>query len=432
MRSRKTKAAEGFALRGRLMVAGVLLAGLVGLCGGWAVQAKLSGAVIAHGEVVVRAQLKHVQHPDGGIIRAILVENGDKVRAGQVVMRLEDTQLRAEAAMIDSQIAEFSGRRARLIAARDGVDEIAFPAGFDTDPATAPVAAGERRVHLQDRAMQVLRRDQMQSQIGQLEEQIHALEAQQIANASQRRLRAADFERQSSLLSRKLVDVGRVSEIERDLAQLDGKAGEIKANIARLRGQISETRLRLLEIDHQARTEAQKDLRDIDAKLAELAQRAIAARDRLSRTEIRAPIAGVVTDLAVHSEKGVIAPGERVMSVVPEGELLVEARLPVTDIDQVRVGQAVRLRFSAFNQRTTPEVAGEVAVVAAAASTGPADGVSYYLTSVRMTEAAALPEGRRLVPGMPVEVFFQTGQRSALSYLVKPVADQVSRSMRED
>lgn len=420
-----------FSIRARILFATAFLGALILVFGGWAAQAKLSGAVIAQGQVAVKSQLKVVQHPDGGVIRDIRVENGDLVQAGDVVVLLDDTQLRSELGIVETQIREFTGRRARLIAVRDSAAEIVFPDGFETAEETAAIADGERQLLAHDRAMQDLRRDQLLSQVDQFDEEIRALEAQRQSNDIERRLRGEDHDRLQKLLKKGLTEKGAITEVERDMARLDGVSGEIEANIARVKGQISESNLRILELDHQARTAAQKELRDIDAQLAELHERAVAARDRLSRTEIRAPIAGVVNELGVHTVNGVIAPGERVMAIVPDGELIVEARLRTTDIDQVMPGQSVRLRFTAFNQRTTPEVAGEVRVVAASATKDESGG-SYYLCAVALTEAPVLPDGRGLRPGMPVEVFFQTGERTAISYLLKPVADQVQRTMRED
>ncbi|MEI4488996.1 HlyD family efflux transporter periplasmic adaptor subunit [Frigidibacter sp. MR17.14] len=203
------------------------------------------------------------------------------------------------------------------------------------------------------------------------------------------------------------------------------------ANVARVNGQIGETRLRILETENKTRTEAQTELRDVEARLAELDQRILAARDTLSRTEIRAPIAGVVNDLAVHTVNGVIAPGESVMTIVPTGELTIEVRVTPTDIDQVSLGQQVKLRFSAFSQRSTPELPGTVTMVAPAATTDPASGTPYFNATVRIDEAAALGD-RALMPGMPVEVFFQTGERSVLSYIAKPFTDQIERAFREE
>ncbi|OWY05033.1 secretion protein HlyD [Thioclava sp. F42-5] len=420
-----------FSIRARILFATAFLGALILVFGGWAAQAKLSGAVIAQGQVAVKSQLKVVQHPDGGVIREIRVENGDLVQAGDVVLSLDDTQLRSELGIVETQIRELTGRRARLLAVRDSAVEIVFPEGFDTAEETAAIADGERQLLAHDRAMQDLRRDQLLSQVDQFDEEIRALEAQRHSNEIERRLRGEDHARLETLLKKGLTEKGAITEIERDMARLDGVSGEIEANIARVRGQISESNLRILELDHQARTAAQKELRDIDAQMAELHERAVAARDRLSRTEIRAPIAGVVNELGVHTVNGVIAPGERVMAIVPDGELIVEARLRTTDIDQVMPGQPVRLRFTAFNQRTTPEVAGEVRVVAASATKDESGG-NYYLCTVALTEAPVLPDGRGLRPGMPVEVFFQTGERTAISYLLKPVADQVQRTMRED
>ena len=432
MEKQVSKGGNPFSIRSRVMLAGIFMIALIGVCGGWAVQAKLSGAVIAHGQVAVKARLKEVQHPDGGVVRKILVSNGDTVHQGQELIQLDDTQLHSELAIVRHQINELTGRQARLIATREDAAAIVFPAGFETAPESAPIAEGENRVFSQERNMRTLRRNQLSLQVTQFEEQARALQAQKSSNEAERKLLSDDLGRYGKLEGKGLTSRDKLSEMERDLARLDGTRGEITANIARIEGQISEARLRILELDHQARTEAQKDLREVEARLGELTERAVAARDRLLRTKIRSPIDGVVNELTANTENGVISPGAVVMSIVPTGELQIEAHLPIADIDQVAPGQKVRLRFSAFNQRTTPEVDGEVRVVAASATRDPSTGVPYYLCSIRIAGDVTLPAGRKLIPGMPVEVFFQTGERSAMSYLVKPVVDQVRRSMRED
>jgi HlyD family secretion protein len=234
------------------------------------------------------------------------------------------------------------------------------------------------------------------------------------------------------LLRKGLIEGDKTHTLERDLVKIDGHIAEVESDIARARGQISEVNLKMIEIDQQVRTDAQRELRDVEAKVAELDERIVAAKDRLTRMELRAPISGTVNDLKVHTVGGVIAPGETVMSIVPSGdELVVEARVAPTDIDQVTTGQDVRLRFSSFNQRTTPEIDGRVNVVGAAASVDAQTGQAYYLSTIAIVDDSGL-EGKQLVPGMPVEVFLHTKERSALSYLVKPFTDQMKRAMNED
>ncbi|HDZ73655.1 MAG TPA: HlyD family type I secretion periplasmic adaptor subunit [Aurantimonas coralicida] len=423
---------QRFGIRSRVVVAGLLAVGLIGGVGGWGAQAKLSGAIIAQGKVTVKKQVKQIQHRDGGIVGAILVSNGDVVKAGDVLIRLDETQTKAELGVIRSQLSELEGRRARLRAERDDSEGISFDAGFDEAAGTATIVEGERRLFEDNRATREAQRDQLKSQIEQYEEQVHGLQSQQASNAAERVMVAEDLDRLAPLVRKKLVESSKTRTMERDLTKIDGLRGEIEANIARVKGQISEARLKIIELDQQVRTDAQRELRDVDARISELQERIVAARDRLSRMELRAPISGFVNDLKVHTVDGVIAPGETVMAIVPEGEdLVVEARLAPTDIDQVRPGQDVKLRFSAFNQRTTPQIDGRVDIIGAAAVLDPATGQTYYLSTIAITDQTGLGD-KHLVPGMPVEVFLQTGERSALSYLVKPFTDQMMRSLREE
>lgn len=428
-----TQAGQRFGIRSRIITSGLLATALIVGCGGWAAQASLSGAIIAQGKVTVKKQVKQIQHRDGGIVGAILVANGDVVEAGEVLIRLDETQTKAELGVISSQLSELIGRQARLRAERDGADDVLFDQVFETAGATAAIAEGERRLFSDNRATRDAQRDQLQSQIEQYGEQVRGLESQRESNALERQMIAEDLARLAPLVKRKLVESTRTRIMERDLAKIDGLKGEIEANIARVKGQISEARMKIIELDQQTRTDAQRELRDVDARVAELSERIVAAKDRLSRMDLRAPIAGFVNDLKVHTVDGVISPGETVMGIVPEGEeLVVEAKLSPIDIDQVSVGQDVKLRFSAFNQRTTPEIDGRVDIVGAAATLDPASGQTYYLSTIAITDEDRGLGKQILVPGMPVEVFLKTGERSALSYLVKPFSDQMMRSFREE
>lgn len=427
------QAVQRFGIRSRIIASGLLATALIVGCGGWAAQASLSGAIIAQGKVTVKKQVKQIQHRDGGIVAAILVANGDVVKAGDVLIRLDETQTKAELGVISSQLSELTGRQARLRAERDGAGTVRFDPAFETAEATAAIAEGERRLFSDNHATREAQRDQLQSQIEQYGEQVKGLESQRQSNAVEREMIAEDLARLAPLVSRQLVEATRTRLMERDLAKIDGLKGEIEANIARVKGQISEARMKIIELDQQVRTDAQRELRDVDARIAELSERIVAAKDRLSRMDLRAPIDGFVNDLKIHTVNGVIIPGEIVMGIVPEGEeLVVEAKLAPTDIDQVTVGQDVKLRFSAFNQRTTPEIDGRVDIVGAAAILDPASGQTFYLSTIAITDADRGLGEQLLVPGMPVEVFLKTGDRSALSYLVKPFSDQMMRSFREE
>jgi HlyD family secretion protein len=424
---------SSFGIRSRVTAAAVLAVVLFAGCGGWSVNAQLTGAVIAQGKVAVRKQVKLIQHRDGGIVGEILVANGDRVKEGDALIRLDETQIKAELGVLRSQLVELQGRRARHVAERDGAAQIRFAAGFEDDPVTAEIARGEIRLFNENRAVREARRNQLALQSEQFEEQVRGLLAQQTANANERKLVGDDFDRLMPLYRKQIIEIGKIRTTERDLVKIDGLKGEIDANVARVKAQISEARIKIIELDQQTRTDAQRDLREADAKATELQERIVAAQDRLSRMIIRSPTSGTVNDLSVHSVNGVIAPKETLMSIVPESaDLVVEARLSPTDIDQAAAGQPARLRFSAFNQRTTPEVAGTVETIGAAASLDQATGQAYYLSTIAIADGIKQVAGKPIVPGMPVEVFLATGERSAFSYLVKPFTDQMTRSFREE
>jgi HlyD family type I secretion membrane fusion protein len=424
-------AENAFGIRNRVVLASLFAVVLVFGFGGWAVYANLSGAIIAQGKVAVKKQVKLVQHRDGGIIAEILVANGDRVKEGDVLIRLDETQTKAELGVLRSQITELLGRRARLGAERDGATAITFEREFETAPQSAEIARGELRLFRENRAVREARREQLLLQVEQYEEQVRGLSSQETSNAAERVMVADDLKRLMPLFDNKYIEIGKIRAMERDLVKVDGLKGEIAANIARVKGQISEAKIKIIEADQQVRTDAQREYREVDGRIAELQERIVAAQDRLSRMNLTSPISGFVNELSVHTINGIIAPKEILMSIVPESaELIVEARIAPTDIDQAIAGQPARMRFTAFNQRTTPEVAGIVETIGAAATLDTASGQTYYLSTV----AGGIKKigGKPIVPGMPVEVFLATGNRSALSYLVKPFTDQMMRSFREE
>ncbi len=423
---------RNFGIRARILVAGSAAILLIVGCGGWAASAKVSGAVVSQGKVTVKHNVKQVQHRDGGIVSEILVDHGDVVDEGAVLLRLDETQTRAELGVIQAQLAELRGREGRLRAERDGLAELSFDKLDSSFKTRGEIEEGERRLFGNNLATREAQREQLLSQMVQFEEQIRGLVAQRDSHKTEGAMIAEDLEKLRPLVKKQILEGSRTRTLERELARIDGLTGEIEANIARVTGQISEAKLKIIELDQQVRTDAQRELRDVEGRIAELRERVVAAKDRLSRMEVRAPVSGFVNELRVHTVGGVISAGETVMTIVPEGEqLLVEARLAPQDIDQVRPGQTAKLRFSAFNQRTTPEIAGTVEVVSAAASVDNNTGEAFYLASIAISDEGELA-GKILIPGMPVEVFLQTGERTALSYLVKPFADQMERALRED
>ncbi|MDX3927020.1 MAG: HlyD family type I secretion periplasmic adaptor subunit [Shinella sp.] len=424
----KTRAGEQFGIPMRIGISAVLAGALVFGVGGWAAQAKLSGAIIAQGQVAVTQQVKLVQHRDGGIVSEIAVRNGDAVRKGDVLLRLDETQTRVELAIVQTQLQQLLGMGARLSAERDGAEKVDF-SGLDI-PQT--LIDSERKLFEENHRMLVNQKEQLLQQERQLEEQVRGFKAQGESNDREKEIVEQELAKIERLLKGGLVPISQQRDLLRQLARIEGTRGELAARIAEAESEISETRMKLLSIDQNTRKEAQGEIVSIESKVAELREREIAARDKLSRMDVRAPVDGLVYDLQIHTIGGIIGAGATVMSIVPAGgEMNVEVRVSPVDIDRIAPGQPARMRFTAFNQRTTPEFRGKVDVVAAATTVDPATGQPYYLATVMPSDLLKLGD-RKLMPGMPVEVYVQTDERSALSYLTKPFTDQMMRAFRED
>ena len=401
---------------------------------GWAAQASLSGAVIAPATIVVDRNVKKVQHRDGGIVAEINVKNGDHVSGGQILLRLDATQTQAELSIIRSQLTELTARRARLVAESEGRATLSLPTDFSAQGEEAQRAAdGEIRLFEHNKANNQSRIDQLKARIEQLNEEITGLKTQRDAKHGELALIQLELKEVRHLQQKQLTPISRVYAMEREEKRLGGELGSLIAQIARAYGQIGEINLQILAIDQTTRTDAQRELRSIEAKLAELTEREVAAKDRLNRVDLRAPQSGIIHELAVHTIGGVVSPAEQILLIVPEkDDLVIEAHFAPTDIDQVVVGGKAKLRLSAFNQRTTPELDGHVSQVSADATIDQKTGQRYYVSRIEMDEKSRRTVGElKLVPGMPVEVFISTGDRTLLSYLAKPFTDQMARAFRE-
>jgi HlyD family secretion protein len=427
-------AQSDFGLKRRL-IAGLIVAGLLVFgVGSWAAFATLSGAVIASGLIVVDTNSKKVQHPAGGVVGEIRVKNGDVVAANDVLLRLDDTQTRAALGIVVSQLVELIGRKARLTAERDDAQRIEFPADFaGISPEAERVMAGERRLFEARRKTTAAQKAQHRERIEQLRHEITGLSSQRDAKARELGLVREELARLTDMYKRNLLPVTRVLAMQREEARIDGEHGAFVAQIARCGGQISEIELQILLIDQTLQSDAQKELREIESRIAELSERRVAAEDQLKRIDLRAPIGGTVHELSVYTVGGVIAQGETLMLIVPnEDRLVIEVRVSPVDIDQLKQGQPSVLRFPAFNMRTTPEVRGRVTRIGADLTREAQTGQSFYIVRIQADDAALATLGQlKLVPGMPVEAFIETGQRTALSYLVKPFADQLARAFKE-
>jgi HlyD family secretion protein len=412
----------------------------MGGVGGWATTVQLSGAVIAPGVIVVESNLKKVQHPTGGIVSEILVKQGSVVKEGQVVMRLDDTVPRATLGVVRSQLDELTARQARLLAERDGADSIEFDEALTSrnkERSVAAALAGEQKLFEARRTVRNGQRSQLQERIVQINEEIRGLTAQREAKESELQLIAQELKGVAELYAKNLVSISRFMVLQRDQARIQGERGQLIADTARARGRVSETELQILQLDQEFRNDVLKELRDIEGKIAELRERFTAAEDQLKRVDIRAPEAGVVHQLAVHTVGGVIANGETIMMIVPQTDkLVVESKVMPQDIDQIAVKAHVLVRIMAGNQRTNPDVTGLVANISADLTRDPPSGANpgaaYYLVRIELDqESVQRLHGLHLVPGMPAEAFIQTTYRTPLEYFLKPLAEQIARAFRE-
>jgi HlyD family secretion protein len=405
--------------------------------GGWVCLTEIAGAVIAPGQLVVESDVKKVQHPNGGVISELRVREGSRVKAGDVLVRLDETQTRANLDIVLKALDELEARRARAEAERDGTAAVAFPAALldraRHDRTVASLIEGERRLFSARTSGREGQKAQLRERVAQLRQEIAGLTEQAAAKSREIALITTELKGVRELYAKNLIPYSRLTALERDAARLEGERGQLVAATASTKGKITETELQILQIDGDMRTDVGKDLSDIRAKWSELVEKRVAAEDQLKRVDLRAPQDGVVHQLAVHTVGGLVVPSEPAMLIVPSADqLAVEARIQPQDIDSVQLDQRAMLRFSAFNQRTTPEIEGTVIRISADVSQDAKTGASFY--TVRIGLPAAQMErlgGMRLVPGMPVEAFLQIGERSVLTYLTKPLSDQVAKAWRE-
>src|SRR6476646_8182482 len=419
-----------------LLTGGLIVILLAFGVGGWAATTQIAGALIAQGSVVVDSNVKKVQHPTGGVVGKLNVQDGDRVKAGDILVQLDDTITRANLAIVTKGLDELAARKSRLEAERDGAESVTFPRMLLAHAEEAPVAiaiANERKLFELRRSARLGQKAQLRQRITQLQDEIGGLNAQQEAKAREISLIGKELDGVREIWKNNLVQITRLTALERDAARLEGERAQLIAAVAQTKGKISETELQIIQIDQDLSSEVAKDMREVDAKYGEFVERKVAAEDQLKRIDIRAPQDGVVLESKVHTVGGVIPAGDAIMLIVPESDnLLVEAKVSPHDIDQVLVGQSAVLRFSAFNLRTTPEINGTITRVAADTTTDQRTCQTYYVTRIAMTKNEIARLGDiKLIPGMPVEAFVQTGERSVLSYLVKPLQDQFMRTFRE-
>ncbi|WP_204112955.1 HlyD family type I secretion periplasmic adaptor subunit [Shimia biformata] len=422
-----------------LVILGFLgLAILLGGFGYWSANSVISGAVIAPGRVEVEQQRQVVQHLDGGIVERIEVDEGDLVEAGQLLIRLDDTGLASNLEIVENQLNEYRVRLARLEAERDGADEITFAPDLIADAGVndslAKQIEGQRSLFRARNVSLERETDQLRRRQDQLGNQIEGVDAQLDALGQQLDLIQRELTVQQSLLDRGLAQSNRVLALQREEAQLKGRVGELTANRAQVEGRITEIDIEIDKLDVARRQEAISLLRDIEFRVTELTEQKRALDEQMGRLDITAPVSGIVYGLQVFAPRSVIRAADPVLYIVPQDRpLVIAAQVPPIDVDQVYPGQEVILRFSSFDQRQTPELFGTVKNISADAFEDQARGYSYFRAEITLNpeEVQKLPEGAALLPGMPVESFLRTADRTPLAYFVKPLADYFAKAFRE-
>ena len=410
---------------------------LVGGLGTWSVFTKVSGAVVANGLIVVERNRQVIQHAEGGVVAEIAARDGDTVAAGDVLLRLDPALLQSEENVIQTQLIEMRARQVRLRAERDGHANVVFPTDFERLAAHSIEARnqieGQRTLFFARKATLEKEIEQIEERIAQSRNQIAGATAQLMALTEQEVLIASELSNQTQLLAKGLVPAQRVNALRRDVAGLSGEMGKLRADIARLHGQIAALEIEKLKAVTTRREQAIVRLSDLKFRTLELQEQHKKTMKRISRLEIRAPVSGTIYNSSVFANESVITPAEPLMYIVPQDQpLVVSARVPAIHIDQVHVGQIASLRFVGFNQRLTPEITGNVTLVSADVFQDEVTGLNYYRVDLipRMAELENLG-GEQLLPGMPVEAFLRTEERTPLSYLTKPLTDYFRRALRE-
>ena len=430
---RKIPTNPRWAMAGGLAVIGVMVVGF----GGWAATAPLASAIVAPGVLMVESNRKQVQHDEGGTISRLLVQDGDSVEAGDVLIRLDDVRAKASLAILTLNLDSALALQARLLAERDDRDRPAFPGSLtdrQDDPKVNDIVRGQRSLFEARRSSRAGEIAVLRQRIAQLEEEITGLESQRSAKTRQIALITGELKDLRKLLKRGHVQKSRVLALEREQARLEGERGQLIADKARSKTAIGETRIQIIQITKSFREDVVRELRDVQQEIFDLQERITAARRVLDKIEIRAPATGIIVGRTVHTVGGVVKAGETLMEIVPKSDrLVIETKIQPFDAETLSVGLTADIRLTAFNQRTTPSIEGQVAYVSADSLTNQRSGESYYLARITVDEkqVADLDAGP-LQPGMPAEVMIRTGSRTALRYLMQPILDSMQRAWREE
>lgn len=432
------EAEKGWSAKSALFIGFLSVLILVGGFGAWSVMTNISGAVIANGQLEVDQNRQVVQHPDGGVIAEILVHEGDHVKAGDVLLRLDATTFISDLTVVENQLFELIARRGRLAAERDGLTQIVFdPELVDISERSESInelMQGQRRLfhaRLESLNQEV---SQMQKRGGQIKEQIKGIDAQISAITMQIELIKHELTDQQTLLDRGLAQASRVLALQRQEASLQGEIGNLIASKAQSQGRITEIDIEILKFGAKRREEAISMLRDLSYRELELKEKHSALKERLSRLNMRAPVSGIVYGMQFFATRAVVKPADPVMYLVPQDRpLVIAAKIETMNINQVFIGQEVSLQFSAFASRDMPEIKGRVAKISADAFTDKATQISYYRSEIVLLkgELDRLPADATLIPGMQVQAFIRTTDRTPLAYLLSPLTDYFTKAFRE-
>ncbi len=411
----------------------ILVAGF----GIWSVTTNIAGAIVTTGQIEVEQNRQVVQHPDGGVVEEILVKESATVKAGDILIRLDGTTLQSELAIVEGQFYEVLARRARLEAERDNADLPVYSTSLISVAKARPDVAnqidGQTRLFIARRETLSKQSEQLERRNGQILSQIDGVDAQTRALNTQLRLIEQELADVQSLLAKGLAQQSRVLALEREQASLEGQLGELASTRAQAQGQMTQIDLEILRLAASRREEANTQLRDIGPTELELAERQRALIERIGRLDIRAPVSGIVLGLQFTTPRAVIRAADPVLYLIPQDRpLVIATQVPPIHIDQVFAGQPVKLVFSSFSSRTTPQLNGHVSRVSADAFNDQKSGASFYRAEIELDPGEiALLKNLVLLPGMPVEAFIQTDVRTPMAYLLKPFTDYFSRAFRE-
>ena len=431
------KSAQVWSTRRPITYGMLTLLALVGGFGGWSVATQITGAIVTSGQIEVELNRQVVQHPDGGVVATIDVAEGDTVAAGDLILTLDGASIRSELAIVEGQLFESLARRGRLEAERDDLQDIEFSSDLISVEVEHPVVTekmeGQRRLFEARSISLASQIDQMGKQRDQINDQINGIDAQKQALTTQLELLGTELVDQKGLLETGLTEASRVLALQREEASMLGQLGELAATRAQAEGRITETQIEVLRLASDRREEANAQLRDSGVQELELAERRRALQERIARLDVLAPVSGIVLGLTVTTPRAVLRPADPILYLIPQDRpLVIATHVPPIHVDQVHVGQSVKLVFSAFSSRETPELTGHVSVVSADALIDQRSQAPYYRAEILLDDGEmAKLAGNTLIPGMPVEAFIQTEARTPLAYLLKPFTDYFARAFRE-